>query len=144
MSWPLEKIPLCRNNFNFYLKMNSMWAEPEAFQLIWRWTETCSHGEAIDWDDVEAKHTPNTACHGPCLRQVCLKHEFSAREWKNKVDPYCKICVKRMKEEGNSHRCTICRRWRSEDVFAKWMLNKGFLAEMVCNSCTTSQRVCSI
>ena len=30
------KIPLYRNNFNFSLKMNSMSAEPEAFQLMWR------------------------------------------------------------------------------------------------------------
>ena len=29
----LEKIPLCRNYFNFFLKMNSMSAEPAAFQL---------------------------------------------------------------------------------------------------------------
>ena len=36
MPWPLEKAHLCRNNFNFFLKMNNISAEPGAFQLSWR------------------------------------------------------------------------------------------------------------
>ena len=103
-------------------------------------------GEAIDWNAVEAKHTPMTACHGPCLRSVCMKDEYSAYEWKNKVDPYCKICVKRMKEEGNPHRCTVCRQWRSEDVFATRMVKAGHTDRYVCNSCadTKNTRRCGV
>ena len=51
MPWPLEKIPLCRNNFNLFLKMKSVSAKPGACQLSWRaWAkDTENYLEEMPW-----------------------------------------------------------------------------------------------
>jgi len=94
---------------------------------------------------VEAKHTPKTSCHGPCLRRVCMKDEFTAYEWKNKVDPYCKICEKRMQMEERPHRCNTCRKWRPNEDFAQWMHDRQIKSQYVCHDCKsmTGLRLCS-
>jgi hypothetical protein len=97
-------------------------------------------GEAIDWQAIEAKHTPKTRCHGPCMA-VRFKDMFHEKEWKNKEDPHCKQCINRLNEQGKTHRCAKCRQWYARGGFA----NKGFhLEKLVCEVCTrkTGQRSC--
>ena len=102
-------------------------------------------GEIIDWDAVEAKHIPKTACHGPCLRRICLKNEFSAQQWRNKTDPYCNVCEKKMVDEGCPHRCVTCRRWCAKDCFRTWMLEQAATKLLVCNECKDqgASRMCT-
>ena len=99
-------------------------------------------GEEIDWLAVERKHTPQTRCHGPCLRSNCLKDEFSAYEWKNRIDAYCKVCEKRMVDDGNPHRCTKCRQWCNKEHFAPWMVVRCRKEQYICAKCHTNTRLC--
>ena len=58
-------------------------------------------GEDIDWQAIEEKHTPKARCHGPCL-MVKARAEFHEKEWKSKTDPYCKECLKMLREQGKT------------------------------------------
>ena len=73
-------------------------------------------GEAIDWQAIEDKHTPNARCHGPCMT-VRSKSDFHEKEWENKEDPHCKECIKRLKEQGKTHRCVRCRTWHARSDY---------------------------
>ena len=90
--------------------------------------------EYIDWKAVEEKHIPRRNCHGFCM-SLRLKDEFSAVEWRNKADPYCKDCVQRHREHGTPIRCTRCRHWLAEDSFAS-ILKDHNLAQRLCKTCT--------
>ena len=62
----------------------------------------------------------------------------------NKADPYCKVCVKRMIEEGNPHRCRQCRKWLAESSFESWMVERNKAPDFVCEDCRNkeAQRTC--
>ena len=55
--------------------------------------------EAIDWKEIMERHMPQRQCHGFCVGVAGaawkLKEEFSASEWKDTIDPNCKVCMAR-------------------------------------------------
>ena len=73
-------------------------------------------GEDIDWQAIEDMHTPSARCRGPCMA-VRFKDSFFEKEWKNKEDPHCKDCIKRLREQGKTHRCARCKQWSTRDAF---------------------------
>jgi hypothetical protein len=97
-------------------------------------------GEFIDWKAIEEMHTPKQQCRGPCMLQR-FKDEFTAKEWRNKQDPVCKVCVEKIKEKGASLRCEQCRKWYAEDDFVE----KNLLKEesRVCRICRLQVKTCS-
>ncbi len=62
-------------------------------------------GEKLDWEAIEETHSPMRRCTGPCMG-LCPKKDFLDKEWKNTEDPHCKMCIKRLKEQGKTTRCT--------------------------------------
>jgi hypothetical protein len=65
--------------------------------------------------------------------QVRFKDEFSEVEWKNKDDPHCKQCLKRLKEQGKTHRCARCRTWFARSDFAN--TKTTHLSKLICDEC---------
>ena len=87
-------------------------------------------GEEIDWKAIEETHTPSTRCRGPCLA-VRFKDEFAEKEWRNKDDPHCKVCLAKFKEEGKTHRCVKCRNCFPR---AEFNMNRG-PSMHICTEC---------
>jgi len=111
--------------------------EPEGPSLLLR----VLRGEKIDWEAVEDKHTPSARCRGPCMT-VRFQDEFSEREWRNREDPHCKECLKRLKEQGETHRCMRCRQWFARSEFKVGGTNAD---RLVCSDCKKGQlRTCKV
>ena len=91
-------------------------------------------GGAIDWAALEKKHTPKRYCCGPCML-LRLKDEFSAKEWKNKDDPYCKVCVQKLRDQGKTLRCTLCRAWYSDADAPAKLASHYQQHRFVCQTC---------
>ena len=106
-----------------------MQGEPEGPTLLLKHLR----GEDIDWKAVEEKHTPQRKCCGPCMT-VHLKDKFSAKEWSNKVDPYCSACVDKMKAQGTPQRCHRCRTWCRVQDFAATALSQP-ASKQLCRTC---------
>ena len=71
-----------------------------------------------------------------------MKDEFSSVELKNKEDPHCKECLKRLKEQGKTRRCIQCRNWYGkEDVDNYGILARNcHLRRLVCNECEKTRK----
>jgi hypothetical protein len=74
-------------------------------------------GDEIDWKAVEDKRAPKRTCARPCL-SVRFKAEFGLKQWKNPEDPLCKVCAKRLEEQGTPYSCARCRQWFAKEAFA--------------------------
>ena len=115
-----------------------MQGEPEGPSLLLRHLR----GEDIDWKGVEEKHTPQRKCCGPCMT-VRLKDRFSAREWNNKMDPYCKACLDKTKAQGTPQRCHRCRTWCRREDFVATALSQ-IATHQLCRTCANqSLRRCA-
>jgi len=108
-----------------------MQGEPEGPSLLLRKLR----GEKIDWKAVEEKHAPKRRCKGPCL-SVKMKEDFSQKEWENKEDPHCKVCLQRLKEQGKTVRCVKCRAWCGEEERTEGMVRHCHLSRLVCGACS--------
>jgi hypothetical protein len=97
-------------------------------------------GEIIDWQALEARHTPQTLCRGPCLI-MRPKEQFFEKEWKNKDDPHCKECINRLRQQGKTNRCFRCRTWveRSSITTKSTAFDRQFCSECIKNQ---GQRQC--
>ena len=78
-----------------------------------------------------------------------MKDEFSSVELKNKEDPHCKECTKRLQKQGKTSRCKRCRVWcGAADVDQYGMLARNKeLCRLLCNECgkapkAQTMRVC--
>ena len=40
-----------------------------------------------------------------------LKDEFYKKEWENKEDPHCKVCIKKLRETANTVALDLPLRW---------------------------------
>ena len=94
-------------------------------------------GEEIDWEALERKHAPKKLCKGPC-NTVKLLEDFSAKERKNKENPHCLECTKRLATQGLTHRCPGCGAWRkSVDISTAAKLHRHAAREL-CEICTAT------
>ena len=91
---------------------------------------------------------PQRRCHVCCVGVAGaawkLKDDFSASEWKSTIDPNCKVCMARRREENTPYRCTRCREWRAAADFAETSIHDGMsrrvfkpCTSIVVNSCAT-------
>ena len=71
-----------------------------------------------------------------------MKDEFSSVELKNKEDPHCKECIKRLQEQGKTRRCTRCRKWCGQkDVDNYGILARNYhLNKLICNECEEAKQ----
>ena len=107
-----------------------MQGEPEGPSLLLRKLR----GEKIDWAAIEEKHTPKRLCKGPCM-SLRLKDDFYKKEWENTTDPHCKVCIKKLREQGKTVRCTKCREWYGDEALTDTMKQHWNTHKFVCDTC---------
>ena len=61
-------------------------------------------GEAVDWKELEERHTPQRRCVGCKCR--CFKDEFLLSQWNRKDDMHrCIQCMEKKREAGTPFEC---------------------------------------
>ena len=98
MPWSLEKIPLCRNNFNLFLKMKSVSAKPGACQLSWRaWAkDTENYLEEMPWPLEKAPLCRNNFNFFLKMNSTSAEpgaFQFSWRAWQKMQGMIWKRCL---------------------------------------------------
>ena len=96
-------------------------------------------GDRIDWTAIEDEHVPKRKCHGTC-GLVRFKEDFGAREWKNKQDPHCTACMRKLTDAGTPWRCARCRKFCAEKAFCDTALSHQTLQRRVCSECANYHR----
>ena len=93
-------------------------------------------GEDIDWDAVEARHTPSGFC-SKCGDKF-FKANFIMTQWKRGTKRVCKNCHEIAAAEGTPHLCFHCNTFRDEAEFEPDMLRKT--ANRKCHACASTLR----
>ena len=95
-------------------------------------------GDAVDWKEVEERHTPQRRCVGCSCR--CFKDEFLLSQWNRKDEMHrCNACLDKQREAGTPFECTTCFQWKAAAAFDEQNMRR--YAHRVCVDCI-EKRVC--
>ena len=99
-------------------------------------------GEKIDWEKIEAQHTPKSKCDG-CF-EVRYKEDFATRQWQAKRPHFCKICEDKRKAEMQ-FQCARCSAWLFAVQYSPYQLQRAH--QRWCLTCSKNDhenKVCSV
>ena len=89
-------------------------------------------GDAVDWKEIEERHTPQRLCVGCNTR--CFKDEFRLSQWNRKDNMQrCNACIDQQCEAGTPFECMNCFHWKSVNALDEKNLHRR--VHRVCVDC---------